>query len=130
MLHTTPRKGPKRLLALLAAAAVLSCGTAAAWLSREPLITAAPEDPAAQTTPTSDTSAQKDASENDPLGDLLAHTARTMRSPRSLKRIPRPTSLPPNPRKQLPHSRNLPRSLHSSPPQRQGNPRKTPRNCA
>ena len=74
MLHTTPRKGRKRLLALLAAAAVLSCGTAAAWLSREPLITAAPEDPAAQTTPTSDTSAQKDASENDPLGDLLAHT--------------------------------------------------------
>lgn len=74
MLHTTPRKGRKRLLALLAAAAVLSCGTAAAWLSREPLITAAPEDPAAQTTPTSDTSAQKDASENDPLGDLLVHT--------------------------------------------------------
>lgn len=28
MLHTTPRKGRKRLLALLAAAAVLSCGTA------------------------------------------------------------------------------------------------------
>ena len=74
ILHTTPRKGRKRLLALLAAAAVLSCGTAAAWLSREPLITAAPEDPAAQTTPTSDTSAQKDDSENDPLGDLLAHT--------------------------------------------------------
>lgn len=38
--HTAPLKGRKRLLALLAAAAVFSCGTAAAWFSREPLITA------------------------------------------------------------------------------------------
>lgn len=72
MLHTAPLKGRRRLLALLAAAAVFSCGTAAAWFSREPLITAAAQEPSAQTTPSPESSAQKDGSEHDTLGDLLA----------------------------------------------------------
>lgn len=46
MLHTAPMKGRRRLLALLAAAAVLACGTAAALSVNAPLVTAPPEDPA------------------------------------------------------------------------------------
>lgn len=51
LLDTTPMKGRKRLLALLAAAAVLSCGTAAALSFRGPLVTAEPKEPAVQTAP-------------------------------------------------------------------------------
>ena len=51
LLDTTPMKGRKRLLALLAAVAVLSCGTAAALSFRGPLVTAEPKEPAVQTAP-------------------------------------------------------------------------------
>lgn len=46
MLHTAPIKDRRRLLALLAAAAVLACGTAAALSVNAPLVTAPPEGPA------------------------------------------------------------------------------------
>lgn len=81
MLHTPPLKGRKRLLALLAAAAVLSCGTAAAWFSREPLITAATEAPAVQTAPSTESSVQKDISENDTPWDLPESAEQTDSQP-------------------------------------------------
>lgn len=52
MLHIAPMNGRRRLLALLAAAAVLTCGTAAALSAGDPLVTAAPEtSTAVQTAP-------------------------------------------------------------------------------
>lgn len=132
MLHTAPLKGRKRLLALLAAAAVFSCGTAAAWFSREPLITAAAQEPSAQTTPSPESSVQKDGSEHDTPGTSSPARTKTIRRLRTLrpKQNRHRTPLRPRPKPPSRHSRNLPRSLHSSPLQRQRTPRKTPRNCA
>lgn len=76
MLHTAPIKGRRRLLALLAAAAVLACGTAAALSVNAPLVTAPPEGPASvqsapqperQDTPNATTSQETEQPQEEPL---------------------------------------------------------------
>lgn len=76
MLHTAPIKGRRRLLALLAAAAVLACGTAAALSVNAPLVTAPPEGPASvqsapqperQDTPDATTSQETEQLHEEPL---------------------------------------------------------------
>lgn len=76
MLHTAPIKGRRRLLALLAAAAVLACGTAAALSVNAPLVTAPPEGPASvqsapqpepQDTPDATTSQKTEQPQEEPL---------------------------------------------------------------
>ena len=76
MLHTAPIKGRRRLLALLAAAAVLACGTAAALSVNAPLVTAPPESPASvqsapqperQDTPDATTSQKTEQPQEEPL---------------------------------------------------------------
>lgn len=76
MLHTAPIKGRRRLLALLAAAAVLACGTAAALSVNAPLVTAPPEGPASvqsapqperQDTPDATTSQETEQPQEEPL---------------------------------------------------------------
>lgn len=63
MLHIAPMNGRRRFLALLAAAAVLTCGTAAALSAGDSLVTAAPEISAAvQTAP----QAEKTPAETEP----------------------------------------------------------------
>lgn len=73
MLHTAPMKGRRRLLALLAAAAVLACGTAAALSVNAPLVTAAPEDPAVvQSVPQPE---RQDTPEEDPADSTASQEA-------------------------------------------------------
>lgn len=76
MLHTAPIKGRRRLLALLAAAAVLACGTAAALSVNAPLVAAPPEGPASvqsalqperQDTPDATTSQETEQPQEEPL---------------------------------------------------------------
>lgn len=76
MLHTAPIKGRRRLLALLAAAAVLACGTAAALSVNAPLVTTPPEGPASvqsapqperQDTPDATTSQKTEQPQEEPL---------------------------------------------------------------
>lgn len=76
MLHTAPIKGRRRLLALLAATAVLACGTAAALSVNAPLVTAPPEGPASvqsapqperQDTPDATTSQETEQPQEEPL---------------------------------------------------------------
>lgn len=76
MLHTAPIKGRRRLLSLLAAAAVLACGTAAALSVNAPLVTTPPEGPASvqsapqperQDTPDATTSQKTEQPQEEPL---------------------------------------------------------------
>ena len=76
MLHTAPIKGRRRLLALLAAAAVLACGTAAALSVNAHLVTTPPEGPASvqsapqperQDTPDATTSQKTEQPQEEPL---------------------------------------------------------------
>ena len=86
MLHTTPMKGRKRLAALLAAAVVLTCGTAAALTCKQPLISAAPEADAAQTPPASQTAAPKDTEKTAAPGEAL--TDESQEEPASVESAP------------------------------------------
>ena len=88
MLHTTPMKGRKRLAALLAAAVVLTCGTAAALTCKQPLISAAPEADAVQTPPASQAAAPKDTEKTAALGDAL--TDESQKDPPSAESAPQP----------------------------------------
>lgn len=88
MLHTTPMKGRKRLAALLAAAVVLTCGTAAALTCKQPLISAAPEADAAQTPPASQTAAPKDTEKTAAPGEAL--TDESQEEPASAESAPQP----------------------------------------